>query len=669
MIRKMKKKILISLLVSLSFFRSFGTLTMVSAAEESAADFEAVTCYEAADQMEAAETADPDDLPAIEEQTVSEDFTEFDSETADPVISDSVLLVQAAPEDISSYQGGRLSGLNKTAYDQIRSRISAISRGEENTTSFQVQFDISAYAGMQWTAKDLGIPSLVEETEDGLKISEDTHLAMTHLTGYDRKLVILSVIRDCPSELYWFGLGYYLGVPYEVVYSGDEYVVRMVPQTDVILSVSSDYGAKDPDTGAQVRYTVDVTQAERVSRAMDTAAEIIKEATSIESDRDKLKYYYEKILSLSDYDYAAAAGAPYGAPWQIVNVFDNDPDTKVVCEGFAKAFQYLCDNTEFKSKEVRCLSAVGIQTWEGTGSMPSSTHMWNVVHLEDGQNYLVDLTNGSMGGQKYLFLASCDKGNLEEGYYIYAETLTGKAIRYLYIYDADTRLLYPDSDLRLAGNETPSEAAPEVTPTPQVTPTVTVTPVPSPSATVTPVPVNAGVVSGFSAGNQTGGIRLKWKAVPGAKGYRIERDKKRIATIKKGNTAVYLDKKASVNGRTYTYTVRAYFADGSLSKPAEVKSIRLNTPALSSLKRAGSRKIQVKWGKNQKASGYQIQYSTNKSFTGCKTVRISDKKTASMVLKKLAKGKRYYIRIRAYKKSGKLTCYSAWSPAKNIKAS
>ena len=55
---------------------------------------------------------------------------------------------------------------------------------------------------------------------------------------------------------------------------------------------------------------------------------------------------------------SAGGGASYGDPWQLVYVFDGDPSTNVVCEGYAKAFQYLCDLTRFDG-DVTCRTVSG----------------------------------------------------------------------------------------------------------------------------------------------------------------------------------------------------------------------------------------------------------------------------------------------------------------------
>ena len=50
------------------------------------------------------------------------------------------------------------------------------------------------------------------------------------------------------------------------------------------------------------------------------------------------------------------------------------------------------------------------------------------------------------------------------------------------------------------------------------------------------------------------------------------------------------------------------------------------------------KQLTIKWKKNTKASGYQVVYSTNKKFTGKKTVRKA-KTTTSYKIKGLKKGK------------------------------
>ena len=66
--------------------------------------------------------------------------------------------------------------------------------------------------------------------------------------------------------------------------------------------------------------------------------------------------------------------------------------------------------------------------------------------------------------------------------------------------------------------------------------------------------------------------------------------------------------------------------------------------------------------------GYQVQLATNKGFTkGKKTISIKGYKKTSRKISGLKKNKKYYVRIRTYKKiQGKRLC-SNWSKAQSVK--
>ena len=93
--------------------------------------------------------------------------------------------------------------------------------------------------------------------------------------------------------------------------------------------------------------------------------------------------------------------------------------------------------------------------------------------------------------------------------------------------------------------------------------------------------------------------------------------------------------------------------------------------SLKSVKTEAGKKLKISWKKNAKATGYELQYSTDKKFKkkkATKSLIIKKNKTTSNTLKKLTKGKKYFVRIRAYKnavidgKTQKL--YGAWSSVK-----
>lgn len=102
--------------------------------------------------------------------------------------------------------------------------------------------------------------------------------------------------------------------------------------------------------------------------------------------------------------------------------------------------------------------------------------------------------------------------------------------------------------------------------------------------------------------------------------------------------------------------------------PVVEKPVTVKGTTLSSVKNTKTRKMTVKWKKNKAVNGYQIQYSTNKKFTsGSKTVTVNKNSTVSKTVKKLKKGKKYYVRIRTYKTVNGKKYYSSWSKAKSVK--
>jgi thiamine biosynthesis protein ThiC len=76
----------------------------------------------------------------------------------------------------------------------------------------------------------------------------------------------------------------------------------------------------------------------------------------------------------------------------------------------------------------------------------------------------------------------------------------------------------------------------------------------------------------------------------------------------------------------------------------------------------------VTWKKVSDATGYQIQYARNGKFTkSLKTINIKKNTTTSKKIAKLTRGKKYYVRVRAYRKTSKATYYGAWSRTKSVK--
>lgn len=78
-------------------------------------------------------------------------------------------------------------------------------------------------------------------------------------------------------------------------------------------------------------------------------------------------------------------------------------------------------------------------------------------------------------------------------------------------------------------------------------------------------------------------------------------------------------------------------------------------------------KIKAAWTKSEKScTGYKIQWAKDKSFKNIvATTKVTGRSKVSYTGKNFTKGKKYYVRIKAYKKVGSKVYYGPWS---NIKA-
>lgn len=81
-----------------------------------------------------------------------------------------------------------------------------------------------------------------------------------------------------------------------------------------------------------------------------------------------------------------------------------------------------------------------------------------------------------------------------------------------------------------------------------------------------------------------------------------------------------------------------------------------------------TKKADIQWKKNGSATGYEVQYSTNKTFkSGVKTKSITNASAIKYTVAGLTSQKTYYVRVRAYKTVGKKKLYSSWSGIKTVK--
>ena len=157
--------------------------------------------------------------------------------------------------------------------------------------------------------------------------------------------------------------------------------------------------------------------------------------------------------------------------------------------------------------------------------------------------------------------------------------------------------------------------------------------------------------------NESSGVRVYWSKVSGADGYylyrRVAGSKTwtKVATIKKGSTTSYLDKKASA-GKTYEYIIKCY--DGSTPSASAAKTIkvkRLTVPKLVSVKN-GNSGVTVKWGKVAGASGYLV-YRKTSSTSWVQIANITGNSSTSCIDSSVKNKTTYTYTIRAYSGSYK----------------
>lgn len=312
-----------------------------------------------------------------------------------------------------------LDGINLKLYDALAPMIREVANGTRTSTKLPVDDEAAGVKDSWWTAEQLGLESL-----------DDRSLGNALLTreGFDQSKILQALLLDCPYDLYWFdkmtgGMGWSFN-PYK---SGGK--ARLTNLT-ANMAVAADYSR----TGAVKTYEMNDRPA-RVSVAVDNINGIVNDNRN-RDDLSKLKAYANVICGLVDYNTDAAndSNAPYGDPWQLVCIFDNDDSTKVVCEGYSKGFKYLCDLSDFDG-DVACELM--------SGSIPAGNHMWNAVRMPDGYCYPVDLTNSDGGGfcNERIFLKACTE---QTDASFRCETIT-------YTYSDKTLASFPRAWLTMSG--------------------------------------------------------------------------------------------------------------------------------------------------------------------------------------------------------------------------
>ena len=297
--------------------------------------------------------------------------------------------------------GEMLTGDEKLLYDALTTFIKQVACGQRAAATVSIGQELSGY------------PVDIEVTFTG-----------TGFTSMQLGRVLDALMADLPFEFYWYEKT--SGCTASKISTGSSLL-----QIILGFNVADNYNTGDP-------FTADTAKTGAAAQSVARAKDIV-DAYASKSDYEKLVGYKEEICDLVDYNWNAAWDNVFSTdidPWQLIYVFDGNPETRVVCEGYSKAFQYLCDLTDFKG-DVTCYAV--------TGLMDGGGHMWNIVSIND-VNYFADVTNSdsdSIGYDGRLFLAGAS-GSVAAGY-----TVSGIE----YTYYEDTKVLWgagEDSILNLS---------------------------------------------------------------------------------------------------------------------------------------------------------------------------------------------------------------------------
>lgn len=413
----------------------------VQVIEDTADDAVEDTVDDAVDYVAEDATEDTVVIDVIESKT--EQLTP-EEETAEPEeLYGEYLKMKAYGSHAGKTAGGRLRGASKGIYNYVNSEIAKVASGTRESTIIKYSAESLFGDKNYWTASELGVGKLSDSkgniTETAKKKCQDLGT------------VLNALLADNPYGLYWYDktqrtYGVSLKCQLETKEGEERLVVTGAGYLK--LPVAAEY-SKSKETGT---YYFDTGIGQSTS-AVASKAQAIVDKYEGTADRDRLTYYGDEICRLVSYNHSAAASyntasdsVNYGDPWQLIWVFDGDPSTNVVCEGYAKAFKFLCDLTEFSSS-VDCIVV--------TGEMDGSGHMWNIVTPDDGYNYMVDITNSDFGSRLIdsgVFMCSSPVSGEYPSYYFRRSGVSVK-----YTYDEDCMNVFCSNELTIPGDGTGHE--------------------------------------------------------------------------------------------------------------------------------------------------------------------------------------------------------------------
>ena len=293
-----------------------------------------------------------------------------------------------------------LTGQDSYLYDVLKEGIIDIASGEKSSAVVTVSFE-DLNLPTVYTDSDLGFPIYDPATKTWH--DQEAGDAIMAQLSFDYHFVMKALWADLPFEMFWnYAAGdynnsmSYPGIHYS--FNGEYGSATVEGDLTFMFAVEEKYRSDINDI-----YSVNTDLMQSIYNQTTTMANsVVSDAANL-SDFDKLVYYKNWICNAVEYDDESAeqsSSMTDRGAWNLVNVFDDNPDTNVVCEGYAEAFQYLCDLTHFSNSLIRGYCVSGVMT----GATGAGNHKWNLVSMPDGKNYVADITvTDSFGNEKVFF--------------------------------------------------------------------------------------------------------------------------------------------------------------------------------------------------------------------------------------------------------------------------
>lgn len=324
-----------------------------------------------------------------------------------------------------------LSEYDKALYDRLSEKIQALKASDdEQSTRFSIDYKSLGGAKYSWSAVDTG--------SFPVRPGDEYTVADAFCDQFAFENVLNALMHDMPLDMYWYNKTGTGGSKMLISHDGNNITALSVSMQVSSMHRGMLYSAEYPSV-VNVKTTYESTY---------TKAMTYVDKYEGKSDYSKIKGYIQEICDLTDYDKTANSSTPYSDIWQATYVFDGDKDTNVVCEGYSKAFQLLCNLSAFS--DTSCYTISG---YLGTNPTQGG-HMWNLVTIGN-KSYLVDVTNsdaGSVGQDGSFILKAHKSGSYADGYsFINADKTKEDAVVYNY-YDW-TKSLWGSSLLTLSASD------------------------------------------------------------------------------------------------------------------------------------------------------------------------------------------------------------------------